>query len=162
MPHVLRILCHLIQLTQRYWERIKSRVIAVLPLEAYVRGKGTSVLIDKLSTLQRCVVRFTHYLLCACGNISWYPCIRSLCKSQSWCKHFGGGNIFFLYLDQTTIPCSLSIWPADHTTFTGLTHLMRSTGRFMMFSVITNIYNKNSHRKFFFPLTRYVRCVHHS
>jgi len=50
MPHVLPILSHLIQLTQHYWEKIKCGVVAVLPLQAYVRGKGTPALIDKLST----------------------------------------------------------------------------------------------------------------
>jgi len=107
-------------------------------LQAFVRGKGTPVPIDKLSTIRSCVVSFTHYLLCACGNISWYPTIRSLCESQSWCKHFGGRNIFFLCLDQTTIPCSLSLWPADHTTFTGLTHLIKSTNH-KIFHVILSI-----------------------
>jgi len=51
----------------------------------------------------------------------------------------------------------------------------RNTGRFIMFSVITNIYNKKTEgptlmelftatrkpKKFLFLTTRYVRCVHH-
>jgi len=73
MPHVLPVLTHLIQLTQHYWDGIKCGVIAVLPLQAYVRGKGTTpVLIDKPSTTRNCVVSFTHYLLCARGCTRWF------------------------------------------------------------------------------------------
>jgi hypothetical protein len=113
-------------------------------------------------------VSFTHYLLCACGNISWYPWIRSLCESHSWCKHFGGGNSFFLCLDQTTIPCSLCLWPADHTAFTGLTHLMRSINHKLLHVII---YNKptrcNSGSIVFINNYKYALhvsdalCVHH-
>ena len=70
---------------------------------------------------------FTHYRLCACGNNSWYPLIRKLCESQCWCKDFGEGNNFFLCWNQTTFPCSLSLWFTDYTTYTGLAHLVRST-----------------------------------
>ena len=109
-------------------------------LQAFVRGKGTPVTTDKLSTVRSRVVSFTHYVLCACGNISWYPMIRSLCESQSWCKHFGGRNIFFLCLDQTTIPCSLSLRPADHTTFTGLTHLMKSINHDLLHVILSILF----------------------
>ena len=71
-------------------------------------------------------------------GLLFYPVIGSLCESSSWCKHIGEGNIFFLCLDQTTIPCSLSLWPADRTTFTVLTHLMRSTNH-KHFHIISSI-----------------------
>ena len=59
--------------------------------------------------------------------------------------------------------------------YSGSPHTSVCTGCFIMFSVITNIYNKNTKgpilmelftatgklKKFFFLTTRYVRCVHH-
>jgi len=60
-------------------------------------------------------------------------------------------------------------------TLHGVLTTASSTGRFVMFSVITNIYNKKTKgptlmefftatgklKKFFFLTTRDVRCVHH-
>jgi hypothetical protein len=98
---------------------------------------------------------------CVCNRTVWY------CRNLILTNCVGYDRL--LFHERHVCVCVYSYAPCNDVSVNNGPHIRRwshNTGRFIMLSVITNIYNNNYSQpqenwKSFFLTTRDVRCVHH-